>query len=75
MSAEEFMPETQAAGDLTPPPRQPPTAVATSAPLPEPVSGPVRWLPQRRAGLVGVVDRALDVLDTLGDRIREVITR
>ena len=63
-------PETQPAGALVPPPRVPPTAVATSAPLPP--------RPQRRRetapasigqSLARALRSALDELDLLGDRI------
>jgi hypothetical protein len=39
------------------------------------VSGPVRWRAQRRSGLVALVDRALDVLDVIGDGVRSVFVR
>ncbi len=74
MSEADF-PLPDPAGSLDPPRRPPPTALATTdAPLPEPVSGPVRWLPQRR-GLVGLVERALDALDVIGDEVRRVLVR
>lgn len=41
-----------------------------------PVTGPVRWLPDHdRRGLTGMIDRALDLLDDFGDRIRDAFTR
>ncbi len=64
---EESLPETQPEGSLTPPPRVPPTAVATAAPLPP--SSPRRPLRTRPTGVVDFVNRALDQLDTLADRI------
>lgn len=65
---DEYSPETQPSGALTPPPRNPPTAVATSAPLPprEPGSHVV---PRRRKGLRALFESALDSLDSLADRI------
>lgn len=74
---DESPPIPQADGALDPPRRPPPTALATSAPLlPEPVSGPVRWLPRHRMTTLGrLVDRALDVLDQVGDTVREAFVR
>lgn len=65
---EEYSPETEPSGALTPPPTNPPTAVATSAPLPPRGSGS-RTVPSRRKGLRGLVDAALDALDALAERI------
>ena len=65
---DESMPETQPSGALTPPPRNPPTAVATAAPRPSGESSS-RAVPYRRKGLRGLVDAALDGLDALADRI------
>jgi hypothetical protein len=67
---DDYTPDTQPDGSLTPPPGQPPTAVATSAPLPprRPDAGTVR-----RSGLRGLLDSALDGLDTLADRIAGVV--
>jgi hypothetical protein len=70
------LPRTDPGGALEPPRRDPPTAVAASgAPLPEPISGPVRWLPRRRTALGEFVERALDTLDAIGDRVRDVLVR
>lgn len=64
----EHAPDTQPSGALTPPPGHPPTALATSAPLPP--RGPrARIHPQRRRGLLGLIDRALEGLDSIADRI------
>src|ERR1700737_4079983 len=49
-------PRTQPDGSLTPPPRVPPTALATAAPLPPPQ--PSR--PTRRWELQAIVDRVFD---------------
>jgi hypothetical protein len=64
---DESLPETQPDGSLMPPPRNPPTAVATAAPLPP--SQPQRVRGRRSSGVVALVNRALDQLDTLADRI------
>ena len=65
---DDYRPETQPGGALTPPPVHPLTAVATSAPLPR--RGPsVERSFLRRAGLRGLMDSALDSLDVLADRI------
>jgi hypothetical protein len=73
--SDDLSPETQPSGSLDPPRRPPPTAVATSAPLPpEPLSGPVRWLP-KRTGLGRIIDQALDVLDAIGDSVRDALVR
>jgi hypothetical protein len=64
---DEYTPETESSGALTPPPRNPPTALATSAPLPSrPSAGRFRLRPQ---GLRGLLESALDRLDALADRI------
>jgi hypothetical protein len=64
---DEHPPETQPSGALTPPPRVPPTAVATSAPLSP--REPSRRVPVRKKGLRGLVESALDGLDVLAERI------
>ena len=65
------IPETQPSGALVPPPRVPPGAVATSAPLPPRPSQPARTRGISIGGreLRGLVNSALDELDLLGDRI------
>jgi hypothetical protein len=65
---DDFTPETAPSGALTPPPTHPPTAVATSAPLPPRGAGS-RTVPYGRKGLRGLVDAALDGLDALAERI------
>ena len=60
--------ETQPSGALTPPPGHPPTAIATSAPLPPrgPAPRPMRY---RTKGIRGLIESALDQLDSLAERI------
>ena len=68
---DERVPEPQPSGALVPPPVHPPTALATAAPLP-----PRRWdddVSEARGLLTRAVDRALDALDDVGDRIAEVV--
>lgn len=67
---DESLPETQPDGSLMPPPRNPPTAVATAAPLPPSEPRRVR---ARKSGVVALVNRALDQLDTLADRIADAV--
>jgi hypothetical protein len=71
MDMDESLPETQPEGSLVPPPRVPPTAVATAAPLPP--SSPRLSLATRRSGVFAMVNRALDQLDTLADRIADAV--
>jgi hypothetical protein len=66
---DEHTPDTQPSGDLTPPPRHPPTALATSAPQPPQPSMNRVVLPRR--GLRGIVEAVLDRLDTFADRIAD----
>jgi hypothetical protein len=68
---------TEAKGELTPPPRKPPTAVSAAAsdPEPRPPRPLGRWTaPPRRTDLppaiARAVDAALDTLDSIGDAIR-----
>lgn len=68
---DEYQPIPQPDGSLDPPRTPPPTALATSAPLPEPVSGPVRWMARRPTTFGRLIDRALDTLDRIGDTVRE----
>ena len=68
---EERLPEPDPSGALVPPPVHPPTALATAAPLP-----PRRWdddVIDARGVLARAVDRALDALDTVGDRIADAV--
>jgi hypothetical protein len=65
------IPETQPSGALVPPPRVPPTAVATAAPLPPRRPIPPRPPASLGASLRGFLSAALDRLDALGDRIAD----
>ena len=67
---DESTPDTQPFGALTPPPSGPATAIATSAPLPP---RPNRTVTRRRTNLRGLLDRALDRLDSLGDGIAGIV--
>ena len=73
---DERTPATLPEGALTPPPRIPPLALATAAPLPPRPPRPAQ--PPRTA--VGVttdiwslIDRALGQLDSIGDEIAEFV--
>lgn len=63
---DESQPETLADSGLNPPPRVPPMALATAEPLP-----PHRRLPTPAGprDLSALLNRALDQLDTIADRI------
>lgn len=80
--AGDVTPPTEPKGELTPPPKKPPTAVAADAsePEPRPRKSIERWhRPQSRPrlprDLVRAVDAVLDVLDSLGDAVREGVRR
>jgi len=65
------LPETEPSGALVPPPTDPPTALATAAPLP-----PRRWEDdaiEARNVLVRAVERTLDALDRVGDSIADAV--
>ena len=67
-------PDTQSQGDLDPPSRKPPTAVAGAAPSPSPGERPlaVRAWRQRPPTLVAsAISTIFDVLDLIGDTIAE----
>ena len=64
------MPEPQPAGALVPPPRNPPTAIATAALPPERPSREIR--PRERSFRL-FVQEALDALDDVGDSIAHAI--
>ena len=68
---EERIPESEPSGALVPPPVHPPTALAAAVPLP-----PRRWdddVAEARGVLERAIDRALDALDSAGDRIAEAV--
>ena len=84
-SEEALPPPTEPAGALVPPPKTPVTALSTAAepPSPPPKLPAARWgstiRESRRAIVVGgsfdliaAVNRVLDTLDVVGDRIAEV---
>ena len=78
----EVFPTTEAKGELTPPPRKPPTAVSADAsePEPRPPRPSRRWdIPPRRSdlprGLAQAIDTALDILDSIGDSVRSTAAR
>jgi hypothetical protein len=74
----DFSRETQASGELVPPPRKPPTAVGASTPAPTPFRGPIRdrygnritapWSKIARDTLA----LAFDTLDAVADTIAQV---
>ncbi len=69
--SDDILPNTEPSGALVPPPRNPPTALATAAPLP-----PRRQeesVPERFALLRSLVHSAFDTLDSVGDRIAGAI--
>ena len=66
-------PEPESQGDLSPPPRKPPTAVAAS-PAPSPGERPLAvraWRRRQPAALASAVSTLFDVLDLIGDTIAE----
>ena len=68
---DEWHPDTQTAGALIPPPRVPPTAIATSAPLPP--RSPRSRHTTRSERVPDLIKRALDQLDSIADRIAETV--
>jgi hypothetical protein len=66
------LPETQPDGSLVPPPRVPPVALATSAPIP-PRPPTSRSLWPSETSLRNLAAAAFDRLDVLGDRIASVV--
>ena len=72
-TAEDPTPDTQPDGALVPPPRVPPTAVATGELSPMPPR-PDRQPFMRRSRRVGVPTVIFDALDALGDRIGELLS-
>ena len=79
--SDDLAPSTETKGELTPPPRKPPTAVAADAadPEPRPPRAVRRWDRPARGDLAGAVVRAvdsvLDVLDSIGDSVRTAAER
>jgi hypothetical protein len=67
---DDFTPPTEPSGDLVPPPRVPPTAVATLSPEPLPYR-PSRQPYLRSNALWRLVDRTLDAVDGLADSVAE----
>jgi hypothetical protein len=63
---DEHGPDPEPSGALTP--AHPPTAVAASAPVP-PGGASAGRVPARRRGLRGLIESALDGLDSVADRI------
>ena len=68
---DDILPEPEPAGALVPPPRNPPTAIATADALP-PYREP-RDLAAREGLLRQAVHTALDALDEVGDSIAHAI--
>ena len=75
----ELPPATLSQGELSPPPRKPPTAVSAAPAGPEPTPPRPRIGRTRRSAIpfeiVKAVDTALDVLDDVGDAIRSAFAR
>ena len=68
---DESQPETQADSGMNPPPRVPPMALASAdGPSPRRVSVPT---PAGQRDLSVLVNRALDQLDTVADRIAHAV--
>ncbi|MEP6731700.1 MAG: hypothetical protein ABJE10_13715 [bacterium] len=66
---DESLPQPQNDGALIPPPNVPPTAVATGEP---PFRRPPRaLLPAAKSDWIAMVNRALDKLDNIADRIAD----
>lgn len=75
--SEWISPEPAPAGDLSEPPRYPPTAVGTfaSAPEPRPPRPTRQSRATRKARVRDAVNAMLDVLDGLGDAVRTAAAR
>jgi hypothetical protein len=71
-----FEPTPEPRGDLVPPPRKPPTAIA-AAPAPErhPSRAEVYPTTAGRSPFLVAADIVLDALDVVGDRLHELIFR
>jgi hypothetical protein len=64
------VPEPQSSGDLVPPPRHPPTALATATQPPRPPLSPTAHEPPALLQLLGrAIDRVLDVADDVADTV------
>lgn len=68
---DDFLPEPQPSGALVPPPRNPPTALATADALPP--QRPARAITSGEGLLRQLVLTTLDSLDSLGDSIAGAI--
>jgi len=68
---DDFLSETQPSGALVPPPRNPPTALATTDALPP--LRPSRTISQGEGLFRQIVQTTLDSLDSLGDSIAGAI--
>lgn len=69
--SDDYAPEPQPFGDLSQPPRKPPTAIALATPEPAPEHR--RPSAVRRAWYEDVLTRTLDVVDELGDAVAEAL--
>ena len=69
---DDLMPEPEPAGALVPPPRNPPTALASAA-TPLLPSRPSRVITPREDFFRGIVRSTLDALDDAGDSIARAI--
>ena len=69
---DDMLPEPEPAGALVPPPRNPPTAIATAAPLP-PRPSSSRVITPREGLLRTVVQSTLNALDDVGDSIARAV--
>lgn len=70
--SDEFLSEPESSGDLVRPPNTPSTALATSAPISE-IRRSDDADHSASRGLLRLVDRALDALDSIGDRVASLI--
>ena len=68
---DDMLPEPAPDGALVPPPRNPPTALATADALPP--HNERRMLPTPEGTLAKVVRSALNTLDDVGDRIAHAV--
>ena len=77
MDAVPETPATAPSGDLSEPPRRPPTAIATSAsgPAPRPPRPHRLRRSARMSRVEAAINAALDVLDGIGDAVRTAAAR